>query len=63
MSWHVDILVILNIELECMAKYNIWYADGHLILKWIVWNRHNDEQNSCIEEIEKMTFGVYNNIK
>lgn len=46
-----------------MAIYNIWYADRLLILKWTVWNRKNGEQNSCIEEIEEMTFGVYNNIK
>ena len=57
-SWHVYILIILNIEPKCMTKYNTWYADRLLILKWIVWNRHNGEQNSCIEEIEKMTFGV-----
>lgn len=45
-----------------MTKYNTWYADRLLILKWTVWNGHNGEQNSCIEEIEKMTFGLYNNI-
>lgn len=44
-------------------KYNIWYADRLLILKWTVWNRHNGEHNSCIEEIEKKFWGIYNNIK
>lgn len=46
-----------------MTKYNIWCADGLLILKWTVWNRYNGEQNSCIEEIEKKFWGIYNNIK
>ncbi len=30
-------------------KYNIWYADRLVILKWTVWNRHNGERDSCRE--------------